>query len=297
VLFLFQAYLASILEKQNVAGAQPIVAIEEPEAHLHPFATRSLWNTIDALTGQKLVASHSGDLVANAPLESIRRLYVLNGETRVGLVPVNLLDSNEARKIRFHISNPRGELLFARCWLLVEGETEFWLLDGLARTTGRELDRWGIRIVQYTNSGAECLLKVANALGIPWFLLADGDGAGKKYIRTAGDHLNGVPAADCIVGLAEDNIECHLCSVGFESIFLNHVSPQKKGQVTGTAGSAEYWKQITKAGDDTPKPEVMREVIEAIRNGASPPPALIYVLDRALELAGAISNLTEEVPQ
>lgn len=50
--------------------SSPLLALEEPEAHLHLFAIRSLWSALSAVPGQKIVASHSGDLVANASLTS-----------------------------------------------------------------------------------------------------------------------------------------------------------------------------------------------------------------------------------
>ena len=39
----------------------------------------------------------------------------------------------------YHVRAKRGALLFARCWLLVEGETEFTLLPELARLLGHEV--------------------------------------------------------------------------------------------------------------------------------------------------------------
>lgn len=74
-------------------------------------------------------------------LQHNRRLYTSNGKVAVGAVLAGALDDEEERKICFHITRSRGELLFARCWLLVEGESEFWILDGLARLLNRPLDK------------------------------------------------------------------------------------------------------------------------------------------------------------
>ncbi|MBE7542943.1 MAG: DUF2813 domain-containing protein [Bryobacteraceae bacterium] len=287
VMFLFEAYLTAMLKQQFSEMSAPILALEEPEAHLHPFAIRSLWATINSVPGQKIIASHSGDLVANAPLNSIRRLHTSNGKVRVGAVPPGTLDDDEERKICFHVTHSRGELLFARCWLLVEGESEFWILGGLANLLNKPLDKWGVRIIPYQHSGQNCLLKTANGLGIPWFLLADGDSAGRAYIKSATAQLNGTTPADHLLGLAEDNVEVHLCACGFEKVFAAHVSPQKANLVTAAPGTAEYWKQILKANDDTPKPMVVQEVCAEIEKGAGAPPILVGVLDRALKLAGA----------
>jgi putative ATP-dependent endonuclease of OLD family len=225
--------------------------------------------------------------VANATLSSIRRLYALNGKAQVGFIPPNLLDADEERKIQFHVTGSRGELLFARCWLLYEGESEHWILDGIARNAGKNLDRWGVRMVQYRNSGHQCLLKAANAWGIPWFILADGDAQGNKTIAGGKAHLNGAKEADRILQIPENTIELHLCANGLGSSFVKHISPQKGQTVTATKGSPQYWEQVLKAHDDTPKPAVIQEVVSELSNGGKPPQKLIDVLDRALKLAGA----------
>jgi putative ATP-dependent endonuclease of the OLD family len=287
VLFLFQAYLSAMLEQQYSELSSPLLALEEPEAHLHPFATRSLWATLEAIPGQKIVASHSGDLVANASLTSIRRIYTENGDAKVGLITENLLDPDEIRKIQFHVTGSRGELVFARCWLLYEGESEHWLLNGIAHLNGKDLDRWGVRTVSYRNSGHECLLKAANAWGIPWFILADGDAQGNATVAGSKAYLNVAPEADRILQIPENTIELHLCANGLGPLFERHISPQKRQLVTANAGTPAYWEQVLKARDDTPKPAVIQEVVNEIASGAKPPQRLIDVLDKSLKLAGA----------
>ena len=287
VLFLFQAYLNAMLTQQYSELSSPILALEEPEAHLHPFATRSLWSTLDAVPGQKIIASHSGDLVANAPIESIRRLYVAGGDCKIGVVTDGLLSTDDKRKIQFHIQGSRGELLFARCWLLYEGETEHWMLEGLARVSGKDIDRWGVRMVAYRQSGHECLFKVANALGIPWFLVADGDNQGTATVKGGQGYLDGAKEQDRIMQLTEDTIELHLCANGLGVPFEKHLSPQKQGLVKSQKGTAQYWKEVMEAQSKGSKPAVIQEVMQLIEQGATPPPALAQVLDQALKLAGA----------
>lgn len=93
VLMLFDAFLKSELaRKQGIKESKPIVALEEPEAHLHPNAVRALWKTIRDIDGQKLIATHSGDLLSEVELTSIRRLYRSKGQVKVGAIPTGLLD-------------------------------------------------------------------------------------------------------------------------------------------------------------------------------------------------------------
>lgn len=70
--------------------------------------------------------------------------------------------------------------MFARCWLLVEGETEVWLFNELARQCGYDLAAEGVQIVEFAQSGLRSLIKVAKEFGIDWHVVTDGDPAGKK---------------------------------------------------------------------------------------------------------------------
>lgn len=45
VMFLFEAFLQSRLAEAYTKHSEPILALEEPESHLHPSAIRALWST------------------------------------------------------------------------------------------------------------------------------------------------------------------------------------------------------------------------------------------------------------
>jgi predicted ATP-dependent endonuclease of OLD family len=51
-----------VLEKKHIAEEEcffPIVAAEEPEAHLHPNAQRTLYKQLTDIKGQTIISSHS----------------------------------------------------------------------------------------------------------------------------------------------------------------------------------------------------------------------------------------------
>lgn len=81
VIFLLQAAVAQHLLEEERQGVEPIFAIEEPEAHLHPQAARTLWPRISALSGQKLVTTHSPFFVQNVPLHNLRLIRLVSGLT------------------------------------------------------------------------------------------------------------------------------------------------------------------------------------------------------------------------
>ena len=189
VLMLFSAFL----EAQTEGAA--VLALEEPEAHLHPSAIRALWELIRGFTGQKLISTHSGELLAETDVCEIRRLTRTEQGIQAFRVPSDLLSPEETRKFNYHIRQARGELLFARCWLLAEGQTESWVYPAAARALDLNLHREGVRVVEFSQSDAGMLTKVANALGIPWYCVGDDDNERTKVEPQLRLHLSGAEEA------------------------------------------------------------------------------------------------------
>ncbi|MFX3691178.1 DUF2813 domain-containing protein, partial [Streptococcus suis] len=75
---------------------------------------------------QKILTTNSGTLLGSVPLYSIRRLIRLSDRTIAKSLNSAKFGRDELRRIGFHIRFHRSGALFARCWLLVEGETEVW---------------------------------------------------------------------------------------------------------------------------------------------------------------------------
>ena len=53
VIYLFNAFVERLLKETYSEHSEPIVALEEPEVHLHPQAVRALWSQIDAMPGSE----------------------------------------------------------------------------------------------------------------------------------------------------------------------------------------------------------------------------------------------------
>jgi putative ATP-dependent endonuclease of OLD family len=234
VLMLFSAFLDAW------PNGTPVVALEEPEAHLHPSAVRALWGLLAVIGGQKLISTHSGDFLSEVDIRSVRRLAKSAGQIRAFRVPPTLLSDEETRKFNYHVRRARGELLFARCWLLVEGETEAWIYPAAARALGLNLHRDGVRVVEYSQSDVALLAKVANALGIPWYCIVDDDSGRGQYEQRVRDNLAGSPEADRLV-LPYRNIEIHLLENGYAAIYESHMPTQNLAKLTKQPGDADYW--------------------------------------------------------
>jgi putative ATP-dependent endonuclease of OLD family len=246
VLLLFSAYLKTRLKDEIDRNASPIIAIEEPEAHLHPSAIRAVWRVLKDLPGQKIVVTHSGDILSEVPLESIRRINRNAKETKCDVVLPNTLNEEEKRKFNHHVRRNRGELLFAKAWILVEGETDVSVLSECADLLNIDFRQLGIRVIECSQAGGPSIfIKTADALGIVWHLLADSDDGGKKYIERANSLLNGREESKHISTISEQNMDVLLCRAGFGRPYRNGVGPKKEVELKNLAeGTKEYWDKV-----------------------------------------------------
>ncbi|OCG02208.1 DUF2813 domain-containing protein [Gilliamella sp. wkB112] len=162
----------------------PILILEEPESQLHPIILSVGFRLLKHFPTQKIITSNSSDLVSLFPLDSIYRLIRLQDQIVAKYIAPHSLSTGDSRRILFHVLYRRPLALFARCWLLVEGETEVWLLRELAEQSGYHLSSEGIQLLEFAQCGLKPLIKYANKMGIHWYVITDGDMAGKKYAET-----------------------------------------------------------------------------------------------------------------
>lgn len=263
VLMLFDAYLQSDLSKASGGPeVKPVVALEEPEAHLHPTAIRTLWRTIEKIAGQKIIATHSGDLLSEVDLFSIRRLYRDSNDIKVGKIPSGLFHGKELQKFNYWVTRTQGELYFAKTWILVEGETDIILLSGAAKALKFDLEQYGVRLVEYAQSDLNLYIKAANALGIAWYLFSDGDSAGDGNIKKAKDMLKPVYYSRHIGTIPSgDDVEPFLCKNGFLKTYKEQASEQKLKSLNVTAEDPDYPRQIAKCLPKNGKPNAAHAVV------------------------------------
>ena len=288
VICLFDAFLQARLEDTYREHSSPILALEEPEAHLHPSATHSVAALLQELPGQKIVATHSGDLVGACPITSLRRLRRKDGEISVYRLEEGVLDEDQIRKISHHIRASRGSALFARCWLLVEGETDRLIFEGCARVLGRDLLSEGVSCIEFPQIGSvDIVAKFADSMGIEWHVVGDNDNAGNNYVDAARKQLGSREEQRHISQLQHGDLELFLCIEGYGSIYEGYVAPEKKVNITAQHGTVAYWKQVTDGQVNRTKPRAAVEVIEQMEKcGAGGVPQQVReIIEFALQLA------------
>ncbi len=251
--------------------ARPLVLVEDPETRLHPIMLSVAWHLLNLLPLQKITTTNSGELLSLTPVEQVCRLVRESGRVAAWRLGPGGMNAEDSRRIAFHIRFNRPSSLFARCWLLVEGETEVWVMNELARQCGYHFDAEGVKVIEFAQCGLRPLIKFARRMGIQWHVLADGDEAGKKYAATVRglldqdttlerDHLTLLPALD---------MEHFMYRQGFDDVY-HRVAQIPEGIPMNMR------RVITKAIHRSSKPDLALEVaMEAGRRGVEAVPSLL----------------------
>jgi putative ATP-dependent endonuclease of OLD family len=275
---LFKAYL---MAQKN--GSPLIIALEEPEAHLHPSAIRSLWKIIEKLPGQKIISTHSGDILSEVPLDSIVRLNKNQGTITAHKLKDAQIDQDNLRKFNYKINEDRGSLLFARCWIIGEGQTEATIIPAAAEKLGYDFEQLGIRVIGCQEGcPISPLLSVANTLGIQWVVLADNDEQGQVNIEKARQFLNKRDETKTLFTTKEKAIEVDLCNNGFISIYERLKSEQKWERIKVDRNNPLYSETIVDALPNSKKTQAAMEVVEMM-NEKNIPSLIKDVIEAAVQ--------------
>jgi putative ATP-dependent endonuclease of OLD family len=224
------AIVGTILEARGTIelpeSTEPIVAFENLETNLHPIALACIWDLLAQIPVQKLMISNSDDLLASVPLRSLRRIVRHKAGLDVHAIGSDSLSQDDMRRLGYHIRLNRADAIMNRCWLLIEGESEGWLLPEMAHVMGYDFKSEGVRCIEFAQCGVEPMIKMAQDLGIEWHLLSDGDPAGHSYVAVARRFLKGADFSTRISCMKELDIEHHLAKHGFINVYAEAAGPQ-----------------------------------------------------------------------
>ena len=240
-------------------GAEPILVVEDLEAYMHVMTLAAAMRLVARIRWQRILTTQSTDLLGEIPLRNVRRLVRHEDTVYESRIDPGTLSPTDLRRVTYHLRARRGQAMFARCWLLVEGESEAWLLPELARLCGYEFAQEGIALVEYAQAGLDPAVKTAAALGIEWHVLTDGDEAGEIYRALAESHAGPDPPALRVTALAEPDLELFLWHHGYADVYK---AVAKVGPWSSTAMTPR--RIIRRAIDQASKPMLALEVLAAI---------------------------------
>lgn len=175
------------LERTVQAGerSHTFLAIDEPEAHLHPHVQRLVYRhylgeaekTLENVT--TILTTHSPHIASVAPLRSIVLLRDKQHElaTVITSAAEVELTEDEEDDLQRYIDVTRGELFFARGIIFVEGDAERFLIPAYAEKLGVDLDALGVTICSVASANFLPYVKLVgpNALNIPFAVITDLD--------------------------------------------------------------------------------------------------------------------------
>lgn len=165
----------------------PIIAFEEPEAHLHSNAQKQLYAQIADMKGQKIIATHSPYIAASANLSEINVIYKDGNQVKCGNLEPRNLDAEGQRKLRQKVINSYGEMFFSKAIVLFEGETEDQALPIFAeRFFGKPAFTYGINFISVGGAGQYFpFIYFCQKFNIPWYIFSDGEADTKTKVEKA----------------------------------------------------------------------------------------------------------------
>ena len=173
------------------------LAIEEPEAHLHPHLQRLVYRDFlhsrqQSEKGQcteesdgvemnrtTFLTTHSPHIVSVTPLRSL--VLLRKSEDRMSTEATSTatvdLDDKDVADLERYLDVTRGEIVFSRAVLLVEGVAECFIIPVLAKLIGHDLDELGISVCSVSGFNFAPYIKLLGdgGLEIPFAVITDYD--------------------------------------------------------------------------------------------------------------------------
>jgi len=203
ILKLFR-YLYQVIKRRDVESKIFIIAIEEPESHLHPHLQRHLIKALiniqkeffkKGTSIQFMVSTHSPFIIT--PLSFNNLTFLRPGKEKVFPYTIKIKKKKFIKETikEFNLSINRNilkkkkqmarwldqlfydspEIFFSRCVIIGEGETEQGAIPILSEKIGISLDHFGISFLNGKGDELIYPLKLLIALKTNWILIIDKD--------------------------------------------------------------------------------------------------------------------------
>lgn len=203
-----------------LSGEANVFGIDEPEVHLHPTSQRSLARLLKDRPNQKIIATHSSDIVSAFDPDCV---VVIKRGGVVIQPSAGFLSSEEKLVVNWWVRG-RLEPLTSRRVIAVEGPSDRIIVERVADLTDRNLDRLGVSLVDV--GGKTALPSVEKLFGsrgfdVPLSQLIDEDAEAETAIRK---------------GLSSTDLQSH-------SIWVSRTDLEE--EYVRAVGAANVWAALT----------------------------------------------------
>ncbi len=188
-LLVFRAYVDWKRKQAEATGdsVHAFLALEEPEAHLHPQAQRALFHQISTVSAQRLLSTHSPYLSGQAGLADLRLVVRTTSESTIAALDLSKITDDERRAVERQVIASKGDLLFSRALILYEGTvTEELAFPIWAKAYwGKTIHELGFSFVGAAGHNYFPFVWLAKSFEIPWFIYSDGEDAALKGLSSS----------------------------------------------------------------------------------------------------------------
>lgn len=224
-LLVFRAFMSwrYTLAESGGDETHSLLALEEPESHLHPQAQRALFAQIRSIPGQRIVSTHSPYFAGQAKLSELRLFTKYGGVTQAKRLAIQDLSADDVRKLERTVIASRGDLLFARAVILFEGETEEQAFPLWAQAYwGASAHELGFSFVGVGGTDYFPFIWLAQSFGIPWYVFSDGEDKPIAKLQSDAKRagFDDIKKQDGIIVIPNKNdLEAHLLEAGYMDAF------------------------------------------------------------------------------
>ena len=153
-----------------------LLAIEEPEAHLHPIYQRLIYKDVIKRNRIPIIlTTHSTHITSIAPIKSLVHLHQNEGNTVAHSTASMPMIAGEFLDVERYLDVKRGEIFLGQGVLLVEGIAEEYIIPKMAELIGMPLDEKGIVVCNINCTNFKPYMKMLKSLSIPYAVITDGD--------------------------------------------------------------------------------------------------------------------------
>jgi putative ATP-dependent endonuclease of OLD family len=233
VLFLKEVFSVSLPAKPQL--------LDFCKNHADKYAFNSPTNTLEVRG--KIEKQEYRDLLTLYPKEqdvqqNLKRLYEESSF---------YLSVDELRDLDTFARRIRGEILFARAWLLWEGQSEYPIIRYFGELMDIPFDSEGIAVIDYRNNGsAGAFVGLARALEFPWLIICDNDDQGRnsvKEVESRGVTTDEMKKQVRMLPGAGTDFEKFLFQNGFDKELIELVDESGK-KLTAKPGEANFDEEL-----------------------------------------------------